>query len=218
MSLFFKPSAGGGGGGPATIDNFEDGNIDEYGGATGDFATQTGTVYDGTYALENSGTYFNKIQTTASSGDLDNYPSQGDKFEWYVRVSAQTNTGTSVYAQYGTQDADNTYRFKLVLSSGDGHIQLERREGGGNTVILDAQDVISPAANTWFRCQVEWDDGSSFGGSAGDHNCYVEEVGNTSNSGSGSVNDTKWSSGEWGWVGDLGSDGKSAFHDQARIL
>jgi len=52
MSFLFGAGVGGSAIPDSVVEDFEDGNIDGYGGDTGAFNVQSGTVYNGTYALE----------------------------------------------------------------------------------------------------------------------------------------------------------------------
>lgn len=64
------------------IDDFEDNDLAEYGGDTGNFDIQTSTVAEGTYALE--ATSAGRI---GSDSGLPNYPQQGDTWKINVRYT-----------------------------------------------------------------------------------------------------------------------------------
>lgn len=108
------------------IDDYEDGDIAEYGGDTTNFTVQSTTVAEGTYALEGTSSGF----ITSHSG-LPNYPSQGDtwKVNLYMASSgAQPNIWWCVADEANPGTVETGYYFEID----DSNANLNLWEYDGN--------------------------------------------------------------------------------------
>jgi hypothetical protein len=137
-------SGGGGGGGGTTIDDFEDGNISEYGGDTASFSVQTNTVWEGTHAL--SGQRDMGGQSIASTSGLDNYPTQDKKFTFYHQGNNESDSGIGFFVQSETSYPDGYY---LEHSTIKNEIVINLRDNG-NSYQLSSTNV-SQSTNTWYK-------------------------------------------------------------------
>lgn len=150
------------GGGPTIIDDFEDNDLTEYSGDTGGMSTTTAAAQHGTYGLENTGGGYLQIGSQPGDG-LNYYPQQGDAVEWYVNPAS-----TYSIFMWGTQAiGDVTY---YARPRPDNNV-LELELNG--TTYSTAQTFSD---NTWYQMRLEWDDGATFGGTAGDHTVYVYDM------------------------------------------
>ena len=129
------------------IDDFEDGDPSEYSfdmGASGANLV-TSPTYDGSYALEISGTDTEMI----SMEGLEQYPSAGDVFSYRVRL---TGGADETNFTYGVQNGLNRYFVRLDPVKND--FDLYRLEDGNITHI----DGNSPNVqeDTWYRITISW--------------------------------------------------------------
>ncbi len=126
------------------IDDFEDGDTEEYYGDTGNFSVVSGTVFEGDGALYTNSN--NKVLDSRSG--LPTYLEAGDTFA--VRLyHGDSNTGTSV--RFGVQDADNFYRF---LVRGSQELELRKRVGGSSTILDNVPANWN--AGEWLRLEGRW--------------------------------------------------------------
>ncbi|PSP34259.1 hypothetical protein BRC64_01255 [Halobacteriales archaeon QH_10_67_22] len=150
--------SGVGAGSDTIIDNFEDADIDEYGGDVNQFSTTTNPAFDGSYALQSDsiGNAVKYINTTsAPANDLPEYPREGDTFNYnFYPNSFSTNhqyralvgfgetSGGKIYEVSIDETGDNTGNFELTVSNGDGS------ETSDSTFDL--------STGTWYEVEVEW--------------------------------------------------------------
>lgn len=191
---------GGGGGGTVTIvDDYESGSLDaSYTGDTGNATVQTGTVFQGTYALAFP-TDGNPYEMYSTSG-LDAYPSQGDTF----RVAMYCGSGSAKASfWFGTQDATNTYI--MQLNPQDGELQMFRTENGSATSIALVE--TAPPQQTWLDVEIDW--GTDITATVYDGGSVVDSLTATS--------ETTFTSGGIGCK-TSGSTQMDVFYDYARIV
>ncbi|UPV99667.1 hypothetical protein M0R88_14245 [Halorussus gelatinilyticus] len=197
-----QPSDIGGGGSSATVvDDFEDGNLSEYGfdrGSSGASVVSSPT-HSGSHALEYAGTNTEAISTSG----LNAYPSAGDTVSFWVRGSggaAKTNLS------YGVQDHTNRYFVRVNISADN--LALYRLEGGSSTEL--AADWSTPALSqdAWYELEVQWaTDGTHTLTLLDSSGSQLTQV---------STTDTTWSSGGVGFDAYLGS-GESAYFNDVTI-
>jgi hypothetical protein len=128
------------------VDNFEDGDIDEYnGGYPGYFSTVTTPVHEGSYALKGGGSGPNKWITSTSG--LGNYPSRGDKFSVWIRGG---NYNSQPRTCFGLQSSgfDSGYAFNADFR--DGNVAIFKGKS------RKSYSSISWSANKWYRMECEW--------------------------------------------------------------
>lgn len=141
-----------------------------YEGETSGFAENTSKAQDGSKSLE--------VTTHGSYQDIHTQnltsPTQGDEFDfWFYTDSA---AGDANYNQTGIKFAHNgtatgsgesCYRLFFEPTSDDFIMQVI--ESDSSTFLLgDNASTGGSLTSGWHRINCKWDDGSTFGGSAGD--------------------------------------------------
>jgi len=135
------------------IDDYEDGDISEYTGDTGDASVTTATVYEGTYALEVNNAGSNpEIQ---SKSGLPHYPQRGETFETYLYPDDPDET--VIVTRFGLADTDNHYRFSWQ-GRGNDEFRVGVYSGGSFTEIDGTTVDVSLYNNEWLRFEVQWGD------------------------------------------------------------
>lgn len=188
--------------GAVIIDGFEDNDLSEYSGDTGQYQTQTGTVKDGTYALQ--GTSDGSAYLIQSTSGLDNYPSEGDTFRWWY----QTDTGGagSGYFRYGLQDSNNHYRGGIDRANSE--LRLEIRDSGNLTTL--ASNALSISSGTWYELELVWQtDGTMTLTAYDDTGSQLAQC---------SATDTSYTSGGVGFNVFYGSGTTNDYYDHVRIV
>jgi hypothetical protein len=129
------------------IDDFEDSDLVEYSGDKISFEVQTGTVFEGTYALEmgNDNGSFNSIH---SSSGLPRYPTQESVFKY--RCYMPPSGIAEMF--FGYSDSDNHYRARV--SARNGGIVLYKEDGGFLTSL--ASDIATIPTGEWLEVVVNW--------------------------------------------------------------
>lgn len=75
---------------------------------------------------------------------------------------------------------------------------------GGSGSYVGYADMSTPlTAGTFYRISVQWDDGATFGGSAGDQRFIIEDTSDGSTIGENTINDTEFTGGGIGWQADV---------------
>lgn len=188
---------------PATatiIDDFEDGDIAEYTGDTGQFTVQGTTVFEGANALE--GTSDGARHRIISTAGLNAYPAQGDTFQ--CRIRDDTGSLTAGIA-WGVQDGNNLYR-AMVSSQGD-NLQLWLKENGGYNRLVET--AVTVPQDEWLRLEIDW---------AGDGTMTVTLFDSADTQlAQISATDTTFTSGGIGWIINTGGSGQAAQYDLAEI-
>jgi len=132
------------------VDDFEDGNLNEYVGDTGSFSFSSSTVFSGTNSLELPAGQGGIL----SDSGLANYPSMGDTFEVYLRFPGTDDMSVS----YGTDGSlsgtvpNDGYSAQIATN---GFVALLRRDGGSRTFLTKSSGNTIPI-NTWLRLEIEW--------------------------------------------------------------
>lgn len=138
------------------IDDFEDADVSEYFGDTGDVRVQGNIVDDGTYALAvPTGSTGSTVDTLIySTSGLDIYPAPGDRFEVSLYVTAFE--ADPVFA-FGLDDPQNFYYVRLGAAEDD--LELGKLDGDVETE-FDRVDVTIPE-DEWLTIDISWfDDGT----------------------------------------------------------
>ncbi|UHQ98497.1 right-handed parallel beta-helix repeat-containing protein (plasmid) [Natrinema zhouii] len=140
--------------GPGTIDDFEDGNLDQYVGTLGNYeVNDESPVAEGTYSLKNPGGNAGMI---GSFEGLPRYPEAGDTFAAKV---AQTGEGGVAFIgiAFGMQDFDNLYFTRLDWNNDSW--QLWKVESGEfDTIASDDLSLTDPG--TIYEIVIDWDEDS----------------------------------------------------------
>lgn len=197
MSLFYKPSAGGGDT-VTVVDDFEDGDIAEYSGATGSYTANTNApVYNGSYSLKASASTAAELISTSG---LNEYPAQGDTYVVQVRFSSDANVAGVLF---GVQDTNNLYL--VQIHAGSDNFQLFVESGGGFTKL--AEDTAATiGASEWYECRIDWaTDGTITPMLLDSADSQVSQI---------SATDTSYSSGGIGFR----SNASNSIYDYARVV
>lgn len=155
----------------AVLDNFEDNDISDYNGDTADFNVQTGTVQDGTYALEATAAAGSKIWTTTHTF--------GSGSEWFFRLNIGSTSEASFL--FGVEDGDNYYEARV--DNNNGNIEIGYEEDGGGFTSINSTAATIPDGE-WLDCRVKWE-------ANGDITLDVDDA-NNSDVASLTVNDTRF--------------------------
>lgn len=185
------------------VDDFEDGDLAEYGGDTGNFTVQTATVSNGSNALEVTSESGNLLQGISSTSGLDRYPAQGETFACDVYITSDTN---NVRIYWGTQSEiqDPDGYFVMLQGSQD---NIELGVGGGST--LDSVNATFPTGE-WLTATITW-------GTDGSMSVDVTDASGTTLA-SVSGTDTTYTSGGIGFWHNTSSAGISTYWDHYRIV
>ncbi len=181
------------------VDDFEDDDISEYGGHTGNFSVTTGTVKSGSHALQMN-TNGNNHQIS-DTNDLT-HPSLGDTFEAWIYFQGG-RPAFSWFTQTETHDA-NGYGARIQGSS----FKIQRNPGGGNTSTLESANV-SPS-NGWYRIEITHASDNTI--TATLENSTGTQLAQIS------ASDSTYESGGVGWVMNSGGYSETAYGDGYKIL
>ena len=162
--------------GGTVLDDFNDGNITEYSGDTGNFSAEVGSAYEGAYGLlssilVNGGTKVISRATPATS--------QTKTYSGWLRLGS-TNTINGFL--FGFQDTSNYYRAEIQTGTA---LALVKYAVGSSTPI--ASVAISASAAVWYQVAVAWAAG---GGMTISWSGGAETANGTENT---------WSTGGLGW-------------------
>jgi len=141
------------------IDDFEHNDLSEYGGSVGssDVNIQTGTVFEGTYALELSDP--NGNPNIYSTSGLPRYPQAGDTFEYHVYFDSSSGVSDpGLDFGFAYQDADNMY---FISTDRNGELELKKRDGGSQSTPASDTSLSNFSYDEWHKVQVEWEEGGS---------------------------------------------------------
>lgn len=190
------------------VDDFEDGDISEYGGDTSPFGVQTSVVSNGSNALELTGVTDSSV--IADTGDLSP-PSPGDTFYADVRTStaASGNAGL-LWATQNEGDNTNISCYFAWANYASGSFGLYRSDSGSATSLQTASQSYTSGA--WNTIGIEWPTDPANDPIVA---TLYDEDGNQLNQ--VSAPDDTYTSGGVGWRGNQGSSGDSKFFDYYRI-
>lgn len=183
------------------VDYFDDGDISEYGGDTGQFNTQTGTVRDGSHALEgvNSGST-SSIGSNPGDG-LNYYPDPGDTIEWF----AYHNRGGKQIFVFDANGGFGAMAGGPAIQFIDGNT-LQFADGNDD---YGSQSLSENLSNSWAKIELVW----------GENGDVTATAYNPSGDAVGSLQRTGWTtrtgSGIAYVVRNVGSD---VFYDTVRVV
>lgn len=181
------------------VENFEDGNLDEYSIYSGESAASiTDSVSytrDKALVLADSNVNMSNIGTHLS-------PESGDTFSVRVRMSGAP---ISLF-HYGVQDQENWYSLRIRPSTNE--ISILKHESGGWTELTGNTTSFDLKSNVWYQLELEWN-------ADGEHTLTVSGDGH-SHSTSCSCIDTTWVSGGIGFM-QYGSSGDVTYFDSVQM-
>jgi hypothetical protein len=130
------------------IDNFEDGDVDEYSGSSiAPYTVQSSIVKHGKYALNMSDGTTTKLLDNST---LPNHIKPGDRFSYWV-LKTEESSYNRFYFGGENESWRNTYSSNLQADK----VQLEILMDG-NMIQLDQDTSFDPAPNVWYRAEVDW--------------------------------------------------------------
>lgn len=172
------------------VESFED-DLTNYTGDTANYSRVLDAAFaqHGDYYLSQDDAAFNAIhdQTTRA-----HYPKQGDR--WRVWFYTRNGGGSNNYAAMYFADQSSTAQYWVRLHVTNDSFDLDMEAAGTTST------AVTLAKDTWYEVMVEWDDGATFGGAAGDCTATLFDASGTqlatvSNSDTGNVD------GGIGWFG-----------------
>lgn len=136
------------------VDDFEDGDLDEYGYADDPFEATQERSFGGSWSIRDEHPEGTNFLYAVSTSGLDNYPVAGDSFEYriYIESSSVGDPNTLFYfaAQSETSDPDG---YVVQLDRNDDHIKLSKDGEEGTT--LDDGNTAVPM-DEWLRVSIDW--------------------------------------------------------------
>ncbi|MFC7216454.1 hypothetical protein ACFQO4_20560 [Saliphagus sp. GCM10025334] len=195
----------------AILDDFERANLDPYSGATASFeVTTTSPVQEGSYSLKGNSSGSAQTIDSWSGGGLEDYPAQGDTWEYYVY---NDGSGAQAMFSFGVPDGilsdDDSYRIFTRFDVDDFLIQL-RNGSGGTTGDNLAQTSVTWPTDDWLRVEIGWETDGTITGTVEDSN-GTELVSET-------ATDSTFTDGGIGWSVNTSTSSASAMFDGAKFL
>lgn len=187
------------------VDDFEDQDITEYAGDTGNCTVVSSPVQNGSYALEASTGSDTTVIISSTTG-LNAYPSQGDTFRVWVR----TSTANALHAvMFGTQsESASTNRYQTGLNQHQGEFELAKADSNGFTELAAATQSYSD--DTWYEIEVAWGTDDSITATLYDSaGSQLNQV---------SATDATFTSGGVGFLHNPGTGGSTTNYDYWRIV
>jgi hypothetical protein len=133
------------------VDNFEDGDISEFGGDTNKFSTTTSTVYNGTYALEADPP--GSLKTIESTSGLPTYPQEGDTFAYNFYPTDFANQQYVAGIAFGESSSGNNYAVSVTETGGQTDTFELVVDNGLST---SASSTFSLSTNQWYEVNIDW--------------------------------------------------------------
>lgn len=129
------------------VDSFEDNNISEYSGDTGNYQVKTDRSFSGDYALYNGG---NNDTITSYSG-LDNYPQPGDTIR--VRTyHGDDEAGSSIGFGF---DSGGSNGYRAGYHAGQDYWVIYQYENGSANDVSTVNDS-TPKSGQWWEWIIDW--------------------------------------------------------------
>lgn len=189
----------------ALIDNFEDGDIAEYGGDTTVATVQQSVVNNGSYALEITASANAGISSTTG---LDNYPVQDQPFKCDFRIGADGNGYRILFATQSETSLPDSYQVRFNADLDE--LNLRLRSGGAGTTLATTAVNWANYLDNWLTAEVDW---------KSDGTISVTILDSTGSSiASVSATDTTFSSGGFGVFANQLSGDAIVYVDYARYI
>ena len=134
--------------GPAIIDDFEDGNLNEYNGDTSNWPINT---FDGSLALAADGSG-NEIYSTSG---LANYPQRGDTVSYDIGIDSNPNW-SRIHIGGDGRIANDTYAFEHFGGGPRSRGTLFKYSNGSRTAQIDTFDFKSLPDDSLFTFTIEF--------------------------------------------------------------
>lgn len=203
-------TAGGGSTSTQVIEDWESSDpLSKWNGETGECNITTSVVSTGEKAVSLGGQWLTTIY--ANSGDLNTVPAQGDRFRYYVRHES-TGSQCDGFLEFARQDGDNFYT--IYTDANANNFRIRKTKGGSVSTLKETSFDFS--AERWYKVEVDWDDGNTFGGSAGDITARIYRT--ESDFVEITANDPDWTSGDVQIRADKGSNGNRVWFDGWKVV
>lgn len=137
-----------------SIDDYEDGDVAEYQGDTGNISTTNSTVFEGSNALHFNGNgSWQQFFANKNSG-LPHNVSQGTSFVTYAK--AGTDEASIFGIVFGSREKKQAY-YRVVFADSNDEIRLEldNRSAGGSKSTLDNASLDRDVSQ-WHKIRVDW--------------------------------------------------------------
>ena len=123
-----------------------------YGGDTGAFSIQTGTVQEGNYAL--FGDDDGRVLYTVIVRDIDQDPwGQGVRITWKQYLPNVSGNGGILFGGQSVTGASSISGYHTYVDTAN-PIKIRRFDNGSNTVLSSSESSL--ASGTWHDGQLEW--------------------------------------------------------------
>jgi PKD repeat protein len=146
-------SGGGGGGSTTIVDDFEDGDIDEYSGNTGSYTTTTSSPLEGSVSLECPSDFSDIGRTDVSTGT---------GYEYRALVNLASGAKQSVLVCSQSASSPRADAAELRVEDGNDRILIIDRVGGGNNTLDVASSTVS--AGTTYEVGIAVRSGPTYQG------------------------------------------------------
>jgi len=185
------------------VDDFEDGDLNEYVGATGNFSFSSTTVFNGSQALQASG----GGGTIASDSGLANFPAMGDTFKCHVNFSGTDDLEVG-YGGNGAVSGLADEGYGVDVDAG-GDFVFRRFDGGGSFTELARTNPSIPT-NRYLRVLIEWVNNN--------HTIELFDTTNSNKLSTITVSDATYSNNTGIFLRDGGSGSAGGFFDLYEII
>jgi len=178
------------------VDGFEDGDISEYSGSTGDFVVnQTSPVPNGSNRLERNESSATSSGISSTSG-LNNYPERGDIFKFQV---IPANSADQIGFLFFGTSISSTYEVFLNVISGD--FELRDRD---NFNTLDKDTSVSYTTGQEYAVEIDTSSGDDIA-------CTLIDESDGSTVSSVSATDNTYNSTFIGWQDNISNSNTSGW-------
>lgn len=131
------------------VDDFEDGDLNEYTVKQGSPTTTSSPTYFGSNTLEISGSDTELVSTSG----LPRYPSAGDHFRYRVRATGGAGTAKLLY---GVQNNNTDERYAISIDFINDDVSLYHENSSSRTTLAEDTTSCIFSEDEWFRIEVDW--------------------------------------------------------------
>lgn len=142
---------------PIVVDDFEDGDIDEYTGEQQDLdaaTVQQTTVFHNDFALELASGSDGSIRNIESQSGLNDYPEVGDTFRFAFQLD---NDDTNAQVGFAVQDTATRDLYVINIQASFSDSYSLQRLVDGNLTTLDSGSWPG-TVGSWFEIETDWGD------------------------------------------------------------
>ncbi len=140
------------------MDNFEDGNISEYTGDTGDFSVVGSSAYERTYRLEASDPDNSKTDQNMRNTSVT--VQQGQTLRWLQYINTVTGSADESCTHFGVQTGATSYAVCLELFGVDRLSISENATHRDTSGTVLASTTVTYSTG-WYEVEVDWDTDNS---------------------------------------------------------